>query len=95
MAFSTTQKLFHALLTPNLRDRVNTCYHLSFPRRKCGAPPMEARVQFPDVSMLLQRAGLHLYCDLLHCLLVDVTSHLGFHPSSYLVTSPPDLSFHH
>ena len=44
MAFSTTQKLFHALFTPNLRDRVNTCYHLSFPRRKREAPPMEPRV---------------------------------------------------
>ena len=69
MAFSTTQKLFHAFLTPNLRDRVNTCYHLSFPRRKCGAPPMEPRLQFPDMSMLLQRAGLHLYYALLQPLL--------------------------
>ena len=50
--------------------------------------------QPPDVSILLQRTGLYLYCDLLHCLLVDVTTHLGFHLSSYLVTSPPDLSFH-
>lgn len=29
MVFSTTQKLFHALLTANLIDRVNTCYHLT------------------------------------------------------------------
>lgn len=53
MVFSTTQKLFHALLTANLIDRVNTCYHLSFPRRKCGAPPMEPRVQLNNPQACL------------------------------------------
>ena len=97
MAFSTTQKLFHALFTPNLRDRENTLSSQLSKEEAWGSTHGAQGIarQFPDVSMLLQRAGLYLYCNLLHCLLVDVTTHLGFHPSSYLVTSPPDLSFHH